>query len=76
MNAYSIKKIVAEVIGADIEILEDDSRLGQSRGWDSIAQLEIIERLETMSGKKLSIEESIFAESLLDLYSLFKTEEH
>lgn len=66
-----IKEIVADVIKLEASLLSDESALGMTEGWDSLAQLEIITRLEQESGSRLSAEDSIYTESLVDLVSLF-----
>lgn len=66
-----IKEIVADVIKLEASLLSDESALGMTEGWDSLAQLEIITRLEQESGSRLSAEDSIYTESLADLVSLF-----
>ena len=71
MNESRIKEIVADVIKADESSLSAESALGITDGWDSLAQLEIVTRLEQESGSRLSAEDSIYAESLADLLSLF-----
>lgn len=68
-----IKEIIADVIKVAGSELGPESALGITDGWDSLAQLEIIARLEQESGIRLSAEDSIYSESLADLVSLFGT---
>jgi len=66
-----IIEIIAEVVKISPDELIPDSALGSTRGWDSLAHLELVTRLEQESGIRLSPEDSIFAESLADLLNLF-----
>jgi acyl carrier protein len=71
LSETRIREIVADVIKFVGVELSTESSLGTTDGWDSLAQLEIITRLEQESGVRLSAEDSIYAESLADLISLF-----
>jgi acyl carrier protein len=71
LSESQIRVIVAEIIKFQGIELSPDSALGTVEGWDSLAQLEIITRLEQESGLRLSAQDSIYAESLADLISLF-----
>ncbi len=72
MNKNQIIEEVAKCIGCNSEELGEESGLGLTPGWDSLAHVEILERLEGVSGKKLSVDESIFSETLGDLIALFE----
>lgn len=71
LSESRIKEIIAGVIKVEGSQLGPEAALGITDGWDSLAQLEIITRLEQESGIRLSAEDSIYAESLADLASLF-----
>lgn len=71
MEEKKIREIVAGVLQTPMVDLPKDASLGVTEGWDSLAQLEILEKLEAASSKRLSGEDSLFAESLEDLLALF-----
>lgn len=71
MEEKKIREIVAGVLQTPTADLPKDASLGVTEGWDSLAQLEILEKLEAASSKRLSGEDSLFAESLEDLLALF-----
>lgn len=70
MKESLVKQIVSEVL-RNSHPLSDDDRLGFTPGWDSLAHVEIISRLEREAGLALKPEDIIFAESLGDLVQLF-----
>lgn len=71
LSEKRIRDILVEIVKPLDGKLEPDAALGSTDGWDSLAQLELIVRLEQESGIKLSAEDSIYAESLPDLLALF-----
>ena len=71
LSESRITDIVCEIIKPKDGHLDSQSSLGVTEGWDSLAQLEIITRLEQESGIRLSAEDAIYAESLSDLITLF-----
>jgi len=71
MDKARIVVLISEVLGIEVSLLSSDSGLGVTPGWDSLAHLEILTKLEAETGKKVSVEDSIFAESLEDLCDLF-----
>lgn len=71
LSESRIKDIIADVIKVEGSQLGPESALGITDGWDSLAQLEIVTRLEQESSIRLTAEDSIYAESLADLTSLF-----
>lgn len=71
MQKERIIEIVSQVLKVPSQTLDLSSSIGNVAGWDSLAQLEILERLEGESGRKLSVDEAIFSESLSDLVDLF-----
>lgn len=73
MSEREIVQIVEEVLGLRSGALSADAALGVTQGWDSLAQLEILEKLEKVSGRMLSSEELLLAESLEDLIGLFES---
>jgi acyl carrier protein len=75
LSESRIAQIVVEIVKPHDGQLNPDSSLGTTEGWDSLAQLEIITRLEQESGVRLSAEDAIYAESLSDLVSLFASQE-
>ena len=72
MTRDEIKQEIAKCIGIETAELNDDSGIGRTQGWDSLAHVEILERLEGISGISISVDESIFSESLSDLVSIFE----
>ena len=71
LSEARITEIVRDIVKPQDGKLDSESSLGMTQGWDSLAQLEIITRLEQESGMRLSAEDAIYAESLPDLISLF-----
>jgi acyl carrier protein len=71
LSEARITDIVREIVKPQDGKLDPESSLGMTQGWDSLAQLERITRLEQESGMRLSAEDAIYAESLSDLISLF-----
>lgn len=74
MSEREIMQIVGNVLGLPPGDLLPDASLGVTKGWDSLAQLEILETLEKASGKMLTSEELLLSESLDDLFALFESE--
>jgi len=71
VNRDQVISLVAGVIKAKARDLSDSDSLGRTDGWDSLAHLEIIEKLEEDSGRRLTSEEILFSESIEDLLSIF-----
>lgn len=73
MTRDEVIKTVVEVLGTGNALTFED-RLGSTKGWDSLAHIEIVAKLEAASGKRLSTEDAIFAETVADLVELFGSE--
>jgi len=52
-----LEELIAEVIGVDIEILQDNSGPDNIENWDSMAQINLVEALEEMYSVKFTITE-------------------
>lgn len=75
MSKSEIRTLVAQILRMSPADLSIQAGLGVTVGWDSLAQLEILERLEKASGKSLRPEEMLLAETLEDLVDLFQSPE-
>jgi acyl carrier protein len=69
-----IRKVVSLILKKAETELEAGDRLGATKGWDSLAHVEIISKLESLSGITLNAEDAIFAETLGDLIEIFSGE--
>jgi acyl carrier protein len=74
MESTEVRRIVAEVLRISSDSLREDAALGVTSGWDSLAQLELIQRLESESGKRIAADDILFSESLPDLIELFSSQ--
>ena len=74
MNRTHVIQAIARVLRIDSQLLHDDDGLGRTEGWDSLAHLEILERLESDSGTRLTGEETLYSETVEELVGLFQTE--
>ncbi|WP_160036895.1 acyl carrier protein [Paenibacillus sp. An7] len=63
------KRIVAEVLGIDEDILHDDIMLEELEDWDSVNAVRLILNMESELGVRLSVEQVIKARSLHDIQS-------
>lgn len=52
-----LEELIAEVIGVDLEILQDNSGPDNIENWDSMAQINLVEALEEMYSVKFTITE-------------------
>lgn len=52
-----LEELIAEVIGVDVEILQDNSGPDNLENWDSMAQISLIEAIEETYSVKFTITE-------------------
>ena len=66
-----IKKIIAETLKVDLEIIKDDLAVGDIPEWDSLAHVRIIAALETALEIELDIEQTLDIEDVEDFIDAF-----
>lgn len=65
-----IKKMVAEQLGISVSKIEDDSRLIEDLGADSLDMVEMLMKLEEEMGVSVSDEESLKIKTIKDIETI------
>ena len=68
-----IKKMVAEQLGININKIEDDSRLIEDLGADSLDMVEMLLKLEEEMGVSVSDEDSMKIKTIKDIANLINS---
>lgn len=69
MNNDTARSLLSDAIGDGIQ-LEDAPKLGETKGWDSIAHMRLILALEEKIGRQLNPNEMLGLETLDDIAAL------
>ena len=63
----SVKKLIAEILNVEIDVVQDDLAVGDIPEWDSLAHMRIIAALESDLGIVLDIEQTLEIEDVEDI---------
>jgi len=72
-NVTHARQFLAEATHRELELIPDDARIGQFVGWDSLAHLRLIMRIEEQIERQLDPDETVRIESLADIAALIAT---
>lgn len=72
MTEKEVLETISEVLRIAPKDLSPDMGLGREPGWDSLANVEILQRLEDRSKLRLGIEETFYLETVADYVDAFK----
>ena len=63
----TVKKLIAEILNVEIDVVQDDLAVGDIPEWDSLAHMRIIAALESDLGIVLDIEQTLEIEDVEDI---------
>ncbi len=66
----SIRQFVAETLGVDPQLLDDEVGVGDLPEWDSLAQVALVAGLERRFGRPIDVDEAFELESVGDIIDL------